>query len=537
MIAAAPALAGRRPGLIYRHLALAAAMVIVVDRLIWSAPLGISVTLAFAALAAAAFLADADGKPGRRAPPSMFFLLVAALLPGIEHAGTLSVLFAALGTAVFALAVSGRLAGDPLQRASTVAALIVIGPFRLAADLLRLRKAVAHSRFPVRLHDWSVWIIPVGLGAVFVGLFAAANPLIESWLSRIDPEQLLSDIDMPRIGFWLLATSVAWPFIHVRARPFTMAGPTSAQVKRDRPAEQPDHMFAPAAILRALIVFNALFAVQTVLDAAYLWGGVQLPDGMTYAEYAHRGAYPLIVTALLAAAFVLAAMRSGSRSERVPAIRVLVYLWVGQNVLLVISAMLRLDLYVEVYSLTMLRVAAFVWMLLVAVGLALIVARIALGRSSGWLVSLNAAALTATLYVCSFVNFPHVIASYNVAHSYELTGRGTNLDLDYLLELGPHAIPALEPLLAAHPDILHRKKPEHKIAVRFRLYNGLMQLHRLRMNDWRAWTFRDWRLLRDLDGRAYLRVQLRGNAAQSTPPAWELDQDRSAPTGDLPPDF
>ncbi|HSM40177.1 MAG TPA: hypothetical protein VK862_05465, partial [Afifellaceae bacterium] len=70
MIAAAPALAGRRPGLIYRHLALAAAMVIVVDRLIWSAPLGISVTLSFAALAEAAFLADAEGKPGWRAPPS-----------------------------------------------------------------------------------------------------------------------------------------------------------------------------------------------------------------------------------------------------------------------------------------------------------------------------------------------------------------------------------------------------------------------------------------------------------------------------------
>ncbi|HSM43174.1 MAG TPA: DUF4173 domain-containing protein, partial [Afifellaceae bacterium] len=471
-----------------------------------------------------------------RAPPSMFLLLAAALLPGIEHAGTLSVLFATLGTAVFALAVSGRLAGDPVQRASTVAAIIVIGPFRLAADLLRLRKAVANSRFPERLQDWSVWIIPVGLGAVFVGLFAAANPLIESWLSRIDPEQVLSDIDLPRIGFWLLAASVAWPFIHVRARPFAMAGLTSAQVKRDRPAEQPDHLFSPAAILRALIVFNALFAVQTALDVVYLWGGIELPGGMTYAEYAHRGAYPLIVTALLAAAFVLAAMRAGSRSERVPAIRVLVYLWVGQNVLLVISAMLRLDLYVEVYSLTMLRVAAFVWMLLVAFGLALIVARIALNRSSRWLVSLNAAALAATLYVCSFINFPYVIASYNVAHSYELTGRGTNLDLDYLLKLGPHAIPAFDPLLAAHPDILHRKKPEHSFAVRVYRYNGLMQLHRKRMSDWRGWTLRDWRLMRDLDGRAELVVKHNGFTLRAAPPAWVLDE-LGLPPDNQPPDF
>ena len=41
--------------------------------------------------------------------------------------------------------------------------------------------------------------------------------------------------------------------------------------------------------------------------------------------------------------------------------------------------MLRLDLYGDTYSLTEWRCAAFVWMLLVATGLVLIIARIALG--------------------------------------------------------------------------------------------------------------------------------------------------------------
>ena len=75
-------------------------------------------------------------------------------------------------------------------------------------------------------------------------------------------------------------------------------------------------LFGKAAILRSLIVFNLMFAVQTVLDAAYLWGGVALPDGMSYASYAHRGAYPLIVTALIAAGFVLAALQAGQRHLR-----------------------------------------------------------------------------------------------------------------------------------------------------------------------------------------------------------------------------
>ena len=52
-----------------------------------------------------------------------------------------------------------------------------------------------------------------------------------------------------------------------------------------------------------------------------------------------------------------------------PLLRNLVYLWIAQNVMLFVSSMLRLDLYVEEYALTELRLAAGVWMGLVAVGL------------------------------------------------------------------------------------------------------------------------------------------------------------------------
>ena len=98
-------------------------------------------------------------------------------------------------------------------------------------------------------------------------------------------------------------------------------------------------------------------------------------------------------------------MRPGGPAEKSAVIRPLVYLWVAQNVLLVASSILRLDLYVQIYLLTWWRIAAFIWMLLVAFGLLLIVTRIALNRSNGWLISANLITLTATLYVCSLVNF------------------------------------------------------------------------------------------------------------------------------------
>ena len=103
-------------------------------------------------------------------------------------------------------------------------------------------------------------------------------------------------------------------------------------------------------------------------------------------------------------------MQPGSATAADRPIRKLVYLWIAQNVVLVISSILRLDLYIGIYSLTYWRVAAFVWMGLVAVGLVLIMARIMLRQSNEWLLGANLLTLSATLYACCFINFAAMIA-------------------------------------------------------------------------------------------------------------------------------
>ncbi|TIX36969.1 MAG: DUF4173 domain-containing protein, partial [Mesorhizobium sp.] len=221
----------------------------------------------------------------------------------------------------------------------------------------------------------AVWVMPLSLGAVFLALFGAANPVIEYWFSLIDLMALLDLIQLPRLAFWLFVLAGVWALLRPRLPRFLRrrrVSPASAPATPATRTTIEDIVFGKAAILRALVVFNILFAVQSALDATYLWGGIALPDGLTYAAYAHRGAYPLIVTALLAAGFVLAALRPGSATSGDPLIRRLVYVWVAQNIVLVISSILRLDLYVGIYALTYWRVAAFVWMGLVAAGLVLI---------------------------------------------------------------------------------------------------------------------------------------------------------------------
>jgi hypothetical protein len=213
-----------------------------------------------------------------------------------------------------------------------------------------------------------------------------------------------------------------------------------------------------------------------------------LPEGVTLAQYAHRGAYPLIATALLAALFVLVTLRPGSPMAASGTVRRFVYLWIAQNVLLVASTMLRTLDYVEAYSLTRLRIAALAWMVLVAIGLLLICYRIWQRRSDRWLINANFAAAAVVLGTCAFVDLGAVAAQWNVRHTREVGGTGAVLDVTYLDRLGASA---LLPLIELESRRLSLPLREHVQRSR------AMQMARLEAQqaDWRRWTFRGARRL------------------------------------------
>jgi hypothetical protein len=497
-----------------QRLGLGVAVTAFADWLFYLHPPGISIAIFAAALGIAVLLTNPIGVR-RIEVLGAVVLLVAALLPSVEGFGVFSFIFAILGPALFALLVTGWPARPATERISDVVWMIIGGPFQLVDNIGETAREARERDIARHSANWlKGWVVPLGVGGVFLALFAVANPVIESWFTGGGHSWTL-DLDAGRVFSWVVVFALIWGFLRVRLRsiPFTLPGvePESPAAPAAPAAPAPAAagvLFGRTAIVRSLVLFNALFGVQTALDIAYLWSGMALPAGMTYASYAHRGAYALMVAALLAAAFVLAAMRPGSATERSLPIRALVLLWIGQTGLLVISSMLRLDLYVDVYSLTEWRCAAFVGMLLVGVGLVLISARIVLGRSNLWLVWRNAAALVLTLYACGFVDFSALIADFNVAHSWEVTKTGQWADIAYLCDLGPAAIPALDTLAVKETSTSQR------LQIR-QCLDRLIPLYRSRQNDWRAFNFREYRLARYLDQRD----------GSSSPPVGQLTGD------------
>lgn len=306
----------------------------------------------------------------------------------------------------------------------------VVGPW---LDLLRLRRRVGgRARLQGLL---PLLALPLLGGALFLALFASANPLIGDALARFGTPRL-DAFAIVRAVFWIVLLTTVWAALRPRRLQIATTAQTSETI-----LELPG--VSTGSVTLALLTFNLLFALQNGLDLAFLWSGAPLPARVSLAEYAHRGAYPLIATALLAGLFVLIALQPGSATASVPAIRRLVVLWIAQNVFLVASSILRTLDYIEVYSLTRLRIAALIWMALVAVGLVLILWRMLSGKSPAWLINANAAAALIVLVGCSAVDLGSVAAAWNVRHAREVGGKGAALDLCYLHRLGPSALVSL----------------------------------------------------------------------------------------------
>jgi hypothetical protein len=310
------------------------------------------------------------------------------------------------------------------------------------------------------------WALPVGIGSVFLVLLAAANPLLDKWLlalTSIDPSFLPR---LERILFWCFLALAIWPLLRLK-----VMMPALTRTKPVRTRVWRSGFLNERSVRRALVVFNLIFLIQTTLDLGYLWGGVALPEGMTYAQYAHRGAYPLLATALLAGLFALMTqpyLGAGSGMRR------LLYLWIAQTVVLVISSILRLDLYVDVYGLTRLRVAAFVWMIVVAMGLVLIIMQLIGRQTVGWFLQRAFGLGVLAIYLCNLVNIDGHIARHNLAD---------DRDNDfYLCGLSEGAVPAIRAYEAQSGEAL---------CYSYRPYLS-------QRDDWREWGYRNTRLHRSL---------------------------------------
>ncbi|AKS45197.1 protein of unknown function [Octadecabacter temperatus] len=417
-------------------------LVLLADFLFWGYRLGITLGL----FALAIFAVAALHRKPQTGVIKPALLMGFATLPIFEHVQTLSVVILVLGTLGALVWIRAPKDGRFTWIISAAAKLAACLPFGgLTACAAALGKVRDQSTPPTVFDHlrsktfWFKWSLPVGGSLILGALLMSANPVLESVVLRVFQIDLNIVKTAPRIMFWGGISLLIWPLLN----------PPKPQDTISMSLPRLDRKFGVngGSVLRSLIVFNVILGVQSMLDFSILLGNAALPDGMTYATYAHRGAYSLMITAMLAGIFAIAA-RPYLKEHAV--LKPLLVLWIGQNTLLSFSAVLRLNLYIGEYGLTYLRTYALIWIGLVGLGLVLVLWHVLRERSSYLLIARLAAIGFGTLYLSAFFNFAGFIARSTITQATDTA----SVDWSYLCQLGPTAQKAVIHGLAANSAIV-----------------------------------------------------------------------------------
>lgn len=238
--------------------------------------------------------------------------------------------------------------------------------------------------------------------------------------------------------------------------------------------------FTEAAIVLGSV--NALFAGFVGIQLRYFFGGhaAVTAGPLTFAEYARRGFGELVAVAAvsLAVHLVLAGLtRRETRAQR----RAFTVLTAALTCLVLVilgSAFERLLLYEQAFGFTRLRTAVHVFMVWLALLLIAVLLLELADRLRLFLVVSIVAAVgfAATLNV---VGVDAVIARQNLARA----THGAELDLGYLHQLSPDAVPGLVAALPTLPPSL----ADDVAVVAACIAQGADEA------DWRSWRLADVR--------------------------------------------
>ncbi|MFM6847746.1 MAG: DUF4153 domain-containing protein [Terrabacter sp.] len=268
---------------------------------------------------------------------------------------------------------------------------------------------------------------------VFGGLFASGDAIFGSWASALVPQFAWDSLTFRFfVGFVVGGALLAAAYVALNPpRVQRVALPAG------RPVARTFEWVVPVGLV------VALFAAFVVAQAAALFGGhdyVQRTTGLTYADYVHQGfgqlTFATVLTLLTIAIAARKAPRETARDRLV--LRLVLGALCALTLVVVGSALHRMDLYQQAYGFTVLRVlvdAFELWL-----GLLVVLVTVAGIRLRGWWLP-RAALLSAAAFVLvgGIINPEAWVAQHNIDR-YAATGK---LDAAYLRTLGPDATPTI----------------------------------------------------------------------------------------------
>ena len=338
-------------------------------------------------------------------------------------------------------------------------------PFPFVRDTVHFNSIHARSQQTVYPVLRGV-LIATPIFVVFLGLLLSADAVFASTLGRLFTWE--GSLSLPvRAVFSLIVAwlAIGWLLYSVRQEP-SLLRPIPYRFLLS--VRQHVSLGAKEAVT-ILLSLNLLFGSFVIIQFAYLFGGLQQVtlNGLSYAEYARRGFFELILVSILTVGVILCLHWFTERtSKRQTAVfNMLSAIMVAFVVVMLTSAFRRLSLYELQFGFTETRLYVHVFMIWLAillvwfaVALWLQPKRLAIGALAvgiGFLVTMN------------LINPDAFVVRQNMDR-FHLLGY---LDVDYLTTLSNDAVPEL---LMVYAEISSLEEVTHADQCRTSSYSSRM---------------------------------------------------------------
>jgi Leucine-rich repeat (LRR) protein/MFS family permease len=296
------------------------------------------------------------------------------------------------------------------------------------------------SPFYVRL---LLVLIPVLVTLLFFFLYRGSNAIFNNFAKNIT----LDFISWGWVFFTLLGFILLYGFFYYRRiKPL-------AQWDEDKPMQlQHQEVSEGAGRLFSIrneywsgillfVMLNLLLLIVNALDLQYVYISRTLPEGLSHSEYVHQGVELLILSIIIAIAIILFVFRGNMNFySKSRTLRLLATLWVIQNMIMVVSTIMRNNMYIEEFGgITYKRIGVYVYLVLALIGLITTWIKVWKLKSNWYLFRVNSMTWFWMLVLASLVNWDAIITRYNISHAKDLK----ELDKGYLIGLTPSTLPEM----------------------------------------------------------------------------------------------
>lgn len=187
-------------------------------------------------------------------------------------------------------------------------------------------------------------------------------------------------------------------------------------------------------------MLNGLLLLVNVLDLQFLFNANSLPLNITYAEFVHQGIFSLILSIVIAIAIIIWYFRGTQNFAKQKTLKMLAYLWITQNALMLLSAAYKNNLYINEYSLTYKRIGVYVFLICTLAGLFFTAIKLINKQSNFYLLKNNSLFWYFILILSVPFGWDKTIAEFNITQA---ENKQKAPDLDYLYSLSYQALPSI----------------------------------------------------------------------------------------------